>query len=258
MDFLIKTRLFSIDITLGNYNSFVEAIISKAQDNCSAYVCVANVHMLVEAQRDDQFAAIVNNADIITPDGKPLTWALKLLKGISQERVAGMDLLPDLLSAASKKGIPIGFYGGTDEMLTATKEFIYKKYPGIIIASLISPPFRPLNTDEVNMHLNDLKHSGAKLIFAVLGCPKQEKWMASIYHHINAVFVGIGGALPVLIGLNKRAPNWMQSAGLEWLYRLGQEPRRLIKRYGTTNSIFIGLVFKEKIRLLIRKISNSS
>jgi N-acetylglucosaminyldiphosphoundecaprenol N-acetyl-beta-D-mannosaminyltransferase len=243
----MKTKkLICINYSLGTYRSFVDRIIELAQKKKSQYVCVSAVHMLIEAYKDETFAAIVNNAEIVTPDGQPLTWALKFLYGIKQDRVAGMDLLPDLLSAAEKRNINVGFYGGTQEMLNRTQEYIKKKHPKLVISIMYSPPFRPLQEDEKNSIIKNFNESNVQMIFVVLGCPKQERWMISMKGKIHSIMVGIGGALPVLVGLNRRAPVWMQNSGLEWVYRMSQEPKRLFKRYLTTNTLFIYLVLKEK------------
>jgi N-acetylglucosaminyldiphosphoundecaprenol N-acetyl-beta-D-mannosaminyltransferase len=239
-------KLLNVNYTLGPYRSFVDKMIELAHAKRSTYVCVSAVHMFIEAYKDESFAAILNKAEMVTPDGKPLTWALRFLYGIKQDRVAGMDLLPDLLSEAENQNLPVAFYGGTDNMLEKTKEHITKKYPNLVIAKMYSPPFRPLKTEEEESIIKIFNDSGARMIFVVLGCPKQERWMISMKDKINTLMIGIGGALPVLVGLNKRAPVWMQDSGLEWMYRLGQEPKRLFKRYATTNSLFIYIILKEK------------
>lgn len=239
-------KLLNVNYTLGPYRSFVDKMIELAHAKRSTYVCVSAVHMFIEAYKDESFAAILNKAEMVTPDGKPLTWALRFLYGIKQDRVAGMDLLPDLLSEAENQNLPVAFYGGTDNMLEKTKEHITRKYPNLVIAKMYSPPFRPLKTEEEESIIKIFNDSGARMIFVVLGCPKQERWMISMKDKINTLMIGIGGALPVLVGLNKRAPVWMQDSGLEWMYRLGQEPKRLFKRYATTNSLFIYLILKEK------------
>jgi N-acetylglucosaminyldiphosphoundecaprenol N-acetyl-beta-D-mannosaminyltransferase len=242
-----RKKLIDCNISLGSYSNFVNSIITQASSAQQFYyVCVANVHMVAEAHQSVSFKEIVNSANLVTPDGIPLVWALKFLYGIKQERVAGMDLLPDLLVAAEKKKIPVAFYGGTTEMLNITQIYLGKTYPNIIVANMYSPPFRSLTVDEEDSIIKMLNDSGARIIFVVLGCPKQEKWMASMKGKINAVMVGIGGALPVLVGMQSRAPLWMQRGGLEWLYRLWQEPGRLFKRYAITNSLFIYLLIKEK------------
>ncbi len=245
-----RKKLFGVNINLGDYSSFVETIISQASsEGYSGYVCVANVHMLMEAYHSDRFTQILNRASLVTPDGIPLRWALRFLFGIKQDRVAGMDLLSDLLIAAERQKIPVGIYGGAQEMLDKARVYFEKKYPGLVLAKIYSPPFRPLTALEDEEIIQMFNESGARLIFVVLGCPKQEKWMASMQNRIHGITIGIGAALPVLAGVYKRAPIWMQKSGLEWFYRLGQEPRRLFKRYATTNSLFLYLLLREKFRI---------
>jgi N-acetylglucosaminyldiphosphoundecaprenol N-acetyl-beta-D-mannosaminyltransferase len=248
-----KQELIDSPISLESYNQFIDTIIDDSTTGTSKYVCVANVHMLVEAHWDRSFSKIVTDADMVTPDGKPLTWALRLLYGIKQERVAGMELLPDLLRPAAKAKLPVYFYGSNQYMLDATARYIAGNFPELRIAGMYSPPFRSLTGEEEIEIVQKINQSGARLVFVVLGCPKQEKWMASMKGRINAVMVGIGGALPVMIGMQKRAPHWMQKTGLEWFFRFCQEPRRLFKRYLVTNSLFIFLLTWEFIRIKSRK-----
>ena len=141
--------------------------------------------------------------------------------------------------------MPVYFYGGTRQLLDKTLEYIAEHYPNLVVAGSFSPPFRKLTTKEDDLIIEDINNSGAHLVFVVLGCPKQEKWMASMKGRVNAMMVGIGGALSVMIGNQKRAPGWMQNAGLEWMFRFLQEPVRLFKRYSYTNSIFLYLLVKE-------------
>jgi N-acetylglucosaminyldiphosphoundecaprenol N-acetyl-beta-D-mannosaminyltransferase len=252
----MKKELISIHIDTGLYQDFLnEVFIMSAKE--SSYICIANVHMLVEAYGNAAFAQIVNSADLITPDGMPLTWGLKLLHGIKQDRVAGMDLLPDILKKAEEKSIPVYFYGGTEDLLMAIRESIPKIYPHLKIAGAFSPPFRELSEEEIDQTVKTINHSGARIVFAILGCPKQEIWMGAMKNKIKATMIGIGGALPVLLGMQKRAPRWMQRGGLEWLFRLSQEPRRLFRRYTVTNSIFLYLLFKEFIRVKILRSKES-
>ena len=243
-----------ININTGTYKNFVNEVV-KMSGKESSYTCIANVHMMVEAYINSSFASIVNNADMITPDGMPLTWSLKLLHGIKQDRVAGMDLLPDLLREAEKQAIPVYFYGGTEAMLSQIRENIPLLDPYLKIAGLCSPPFRDLSQAEIDLTIQFINNSGAKIVFVILGCPKQELWMGSMKNKINATMIGVGGALPVLLGIQKRAPRWMQRNGLEWLFRLFQEPRRLFKRYAITNSIFIFLLCREFIRVKIFRLN---
>ena len=241
-------KLVSINITLGNYKSFVDTIVTLAKSRVSTYVCVANVHMLVECAKDKAYGTLVNDADIITPDGMPLAKSLKLVYGIEQDRVAGMDLLPDLLLESERQNLSVFFYGGDDELMNRTKAYVLGNYPRLNVSGYYSPPFRPLTTDEENNVINLINVAAPNLLFVALGCPKQEKWMASMKNRLNTCMVGVGGALSVLIGLQKRAPEWMQRSSLEWLYRLAQEPNRLLKRYLITNTWFIYFLAREVVK----------
>ncbi|MDQ2719844.1 MAG: WecB/TagA/CpsF family glycosyltransferase [Bacteroidota bacterium] len=207
--------------------------------------------MFIEAYQDPAFQEITNSAEVVTPDGRPLLWGLKILKGINQNRVAGMDLLPDLLQEMEFKNITAFFYGGTQEMLDTTSIYIKTTYPKLKIAGLHSPPFDGKEDSSLNEIINKINNSFPCIVFVVLGCPKQEKWMNSMKDKIHTVMIGIGGALPVTIGMQKRAPLWMQNRGLEWLFRLSLEPDRLFKRYFITNSLFLWIFLKEFLRIKI-------
>lgn len=247
-----KKRLLSMDITLGPYDSFIDRIDAMCRERRAGYICVANVHMLVEAHQDENFAKVVNQATMVTPDGMPLTWGLKLMYGLKQDRVAGMDLLPDLLERFSTTGTPVFLYGGTQAMLDQATAYIQQHYPSVRMAGAISPPFRPLTPEEKDGIIEQINGSGAGMVFVALGCPKQEKWMHEMQGKLSPMLIGIGGALPVMVGMQKRAPRWMQRSGLEWLYRLGQEPKRLFKRYFTTNTLFLWLLFKARVKAFAR------
>lgn len=243
-----KLNILSIPVSTGTYPEFIERLVASARARQSEYTCIANVHMLVEAYNDKRFADVVKAAAHVTPDGKPLAWAMRLLHGVKQERVAGMDLLPDLLQQAEANELPVFFYGGTEEMLQKTGRFVANTYPGLKVAGFHSPPFRKLTLLEEKKIAEKINNTGAAFVFVVLGCPKQEKWMASMKTRVKAVMIGVGGALPVLIGQQKRAPGWMQKCGLEWVFRLVQEPGRLFKRYAVTNTVFIYLLLKAFLR----------
>jgi len=243
-----QARVLSLNINLGSFDSMVDLIIDKGVQRTSSYVCLANVHMTIEAANNVEFADVVNQANLVLPDGKPIAYVLNLMYGTEQVRIAGMDLLPVLLGEVEKKDLSVFFYGGTPEMLEATKKFLEIKFPNLTKSSFYSPPFRQLTMSEEDAIISEINGSGANLIFVVLGCPKQEKWMHRMKGRVQGCMVGVGGALPVMIGLQKRAPMWMQRNGLEWLYRFFQEPRRLWRRYLITNSLFIYLVLKNWIK----------
>ena len=248
-----RKAIINFSVTTGKYSAFIDEITELARQRLSSAVYFANVHMYIEAYQNEDFRALINKADIVTPDGQPLAWMLRLLYGIRQDRVAAMDFVPDILQRMQQEKLPVYFYGGTQEMLDKTATFVRQAYPSLMLAGMYSPPFRALSAEEEDEIATMINKAAPALIFVFLGCPKQEKWMAKMKGKVNAVMTGVGGALPVTIGMQKRAPKWMRNFGLEWLFRFLQEPRRLFKRYFTTNSIFIWVMFKEfiKQRLLI-------
>lgn len=213
-----------------------------------SYVCFANVHMVIEAYNDKTILNQVDNANLVLPDGKPLALACNMLYGKKQERISGMDFTPRLLEKANENKFSIFVYGSTDNIITALKEKITNNYPAIHFAGAISPPFRPLTDDEIKIDIEEINRSGANIVLVSLGCPKEGRWMSKTSGKINAVLIGIGGALPVVAGIQKRAPRWMQNMALEWFYRLMQQPGRLFTRYLYTNSYFLFLLGRDLIK----------
>ncbi|HAK75711.1 MAG TPA: glycosyltransferase [Runella sp.] len=246
---LQQIRLLSIPLNLGEYSHFVDSILELAKKRNSSYVCVANVHTCVESYRNPAFAEAIAQADMVTPDGMPLKLGLKWLFNVQQERIAGPDLMPILLKEAEKKKLKVFFYGSTMEVLTKIKERCQREYPQLQIAGMVSPPYRQLSDKEQAKYIDKINQSGSQLVLVALGCPKQERWMASMKGKINAVMVGVGAAFPIMAGVEQRAPRWMQRMSLEWLYRLICNPRRLFRRYFVTNSLFLLLLIREKFRL---------
>ena len=247
-----KKRLLNTLISVGNYDEFIDGIINLSQQKKSSYVCVSNVHMLIEAYRDKDFNKIVNEADIATPDGMPLAKSMKFLYGKKQDRVAGMDIMPSLLKESEAKSLSVYFYGSTEETLELIIAKAKKEYPDLKIAGYYAPPFRTLSDDEKLEIINKINSSNPQFVLVALGCPKQEKWMAENKNKINSCMLGLGGAFSVYAGVQKRAPLWMQNISLEWLYRFGQEPQRLWKRYLVTNSLFSLLMLKFSIQHFVR------
>jgi N-acetylglucosaminyldiphosphoundecaprenol N-acetyl-beta-D-mannosaminyltransferase len=205
----------------------------------SRYVCICNVHSVVTTTRDVEFKVAVNNADMSTPDGAPIAWALRRLGHPSQERINGPDLMMKYLAEAERLDQVVFFYGSTETTLEKLRAALAKRFPLLRIGGMHSPPFRPLSLEEDEKMVRTINDSGANVVFVGLGCPKQEKWMADHRGRINAVMIGVGAAFDYHAGVVKRAPLWWQRNGLEWLYRLGSEPRRLFMRYMVTNTLFV-------------------
>jgi len=209
----------------------------------SRYVCICNAHSVVTTTRDVEFKIAVNNADMATPDGAPIAWALRRFGHPRQERINGPDLMLKYLALAEHLGQVVYFYGSTEPTLAKLRTELLRQFPKLRIGGAYSPPFRALSLEEDERVVDMINQSGANVVFVGLGCPKQEKWMADHRGRINAVMIGVGAAFDYHSGVIKRAPLWWQHHGLEWLYRLGSEPRRLFKRYFVTNTLFIvGLV----------------
>lgn len=222
--------------------SWDEAITQIAQwgaMHSSRYVCICNVHSVVTTTSDVEFKIAVNNADMATPDGAPIAWALRQLGYPSQERINGPDLMMKYLAEAERIGQSVFFHGSTDATLARLCVALRGQFPRLRIAGTHSPPFRPLSREEDEAIVDMINQSGANVVFVGLGCPKQEKWMADHRGRINAVMIGVGAAFDYHAGVIKRAPLWWQRNGLEWLYRLGSEPRRLFRRYMVTNTLFV-------------------
>ena len=245
---MLRSKLMHFDLSVGAYSAFVPDIIQLARKRLSSNVCIAAVHMFVEAWLDSSYQKVINSADIITPDGKPLTWALRLLYGIRQDRVAGSDILPELLRECEKQQLTVFFYGCSQHLLDETSKFLSNQYPALKIAGLYSPPFRELTESENIEIVKKINDVAPNIVIVILGCPKQEKWSAYMKGKIHSVMVAVGGALPIVIGIQKRAPQWMQRSGLEWVHRLSVEPRRLFKRYAVTNTLFVYIIFREYLR----------
>ena len=253
LDKVGRKAIINFSLTTGKYQAFIDEMTELARGRVSSAVYFANVHMYIEAYKSDSFRQLINKADMVTPDGQPLAWALRLLYGIKQDRVAAMDFLPDMLKRMEDEQLPVYFYGGTQQMLDTTDAFVKKQYPNLKVVGLYSPPFRPLTETEENEIAEKINAAAPGIVFVFLGCPKQEKWMAAMKGKVHAVMTGVGGAVPVTIGMQKRAPKWMRNFGLEWLFRFLQEPRRLFKRYASTNSLFMWVMIKEffRLRLLV-------
>jgi N-acetylglucosaminyldiphosphoundecaprenol N-acetyl-beta-D-mannosaminyltransferase len=182
----------------------------------------------------------------------PLAKAIEYLYGIKQDRVAGMDLAPDIMKRCADENLSIFVYGLTDETLKLFEQKVKKEFPKLKLKTY-SPPFRTLNANEKVEVVDMINSFNPDFVFVALGCPKQEKWMAEHYGKINSCMIGLGGALEVYAGVKSRAPLWMQKYSLEWLYRLMQDPKRLWKRYFYTNTLFIVLLLKQIIQVRVFK-----
>jgi N-acetylglucosaminyldiphosphoundecaprenol N-acetyl-beta-D-mannosaminyltransferase len=226
-------------ISVGGYHEFIDEIFSLVKFKVPAYVCFANVHMVMEGYKDKLFQRIMNNATLVAPDGKPISLFIKYFSKIRQVRICGMDVFPDLLRQAESAGRSVYFLGNTNEVLEIITIKAKKEFPELIICGSYSPPFRELSAEEDDAIVNNIKALSPDLVFVSLGCPRQEKWMATNKDKLGTCLLGVGQAFNTYAGVEKRLPLWMRNLSLEWMYRLSIEPKRLWKRYLITNSHFL-------------------
>jgi N-acetylglucosaminyldiphosphoundecaprenol N-acetyl-beta-D-mannosaminyltransferase len=253
MSNLTTIPILGSPITALPFETQVSVITNWATKRENHYVCVANVHMLVEAHWHADFAKVLEQADLVTPDGMPLVWLLRLMGMKHQNRVAGLDLFLALCAKAEQNGTSIYFVGSQATILERIRARLMREFPKLQIAGMAPLPFRSLTEQEREELLNNIEASKAGLVFVSLGCPKQEKWMHQNCDRVSAVMLGLGGVFPIYAGLQRRAPRWVRDWGLEWLYRLMQEPGRLWKRYLVTNLVFLGLILRQLLFLGLKQ-----
>ncbi|MGK7397950.1 MAG: WecB/TagA/CpsF family glycosyltransferase [Candidatus Cyclobacteriaceae bacterium M3_2C_046] len=245
-----KVKLFkTVDFSVVDYESASDVIIEKAKAKTSYAVFAMPVHGLVLSVRDQKMKAASQRADMIVPDGQPIRWIMNFFHGTKlKDRVYGPTLTLHVLGKANKHQLKVFLYGGnTQEVLLKFESFIKEHYPSVNVCGTYREEF----PDGETLDPEVVNKSGAHIILVGRGCPKQELWIAKQKHRINGVMMGVGAAFSFHSGMIPQAPDWMQNNGLEWLFRLLKEPRRLLKRYVVTNSIFLFLVIKEIIRIFI-------
>lgn len=253
---LLKRNIVGVGITPTSYDEVVEvchewlasrrqwAALSEfgASGRSSRYIAVTSVHGVISAVLDFSVRQCINLADIATPDGMPIVWALRSFGCKGQQRVYGPTLTLALCRMAEQHGYRVFLYGSRQEVLESLKEKLLRWYPALQIAGSLAPPFRQLTAEESEGIARQITDSGADLVFVGLSTPKQEQWMLAHRDQLPAmVLVGVGAAFDFHAGKLRQAPGWMQRAGLEWLFRLSVEPGRLWKRYLLITPLFLPL-----------------
>jgi N-acetylglucosaminyldiphosphoundecaprenol N-acetyl-beta-D-mannosaminyltransferase len=223
------------------YPDATQRVLDWAKAGEHRAISLACVNNVMESHSRPEFRAQMNSCDLVTSDGQPLAWALRLMGIKGATRVYGPDLTLWVCEAAAKEGVPIGLYGGTPESLREFVNFLRGRYPGIQIACRIAPAFRPLTQEEDDEYTRQIVDSGARILFVGIGCPKQETWMVKHRERIPAAILSVGAAFDFHSGRVTQAPRWMMKSGLEWFFRLVVEPKRLWKRYIFRNPAFVAL-----------------
>ena len=230
--------------------SYIEDNLNELKGN---YICVSNVHTTVMSLRDAEYQKIQNEAAMALPDGKPLSMVSRRRGYNHAERVPGPDLMPEILRISEGKGYKHYFYGSSENTLLKLEEVLRERFPKLQIAGMYSPPFRNLTQEEDLEIINNINESGADFVWVALGAPKQEIWMHQHKNKVNGLMLGVGAAFDFIAGTVERAPMWMQDLCLEWLFRISQDPGRLLKRYLDTNFAFLYQVWKENRLIPKRK-----
>lgn len=246
-DFTVR-GLFGINYAIVDYRAAAEVIGRKALEKKSFGVSALAVHGLVTAVREQSVGQAVKSIDMVVPDGQPVRWAINAFHGVGlKDRVYGPTLTLHVLQHANEHGLSIFLYGSTRQTLESLARFIHEKYPRVPIVGKHVDRFRDATTEEDIEDIQTINQSGAHIVLVGRGCPRQEIWVANHLGKVHAVMMAVGAAFDFHAGTLRQAPVWMQKNGLEWLFRLIMEPRRLWKRYLTTNSYFIGLCLKEML-----------
>ncbi len=238
-----KHNVLGVQISAVNYDQAVEAVTNAARCRQPSVVSLHAVHALVTASRSNELREAVNQFQLIAPDGQPVRWALNYLHSLKlKERVYGPELMLRLCQRAAEEEISIYLYGSTQDVIDMLRRELLRRFPRLEISGAEAPPFRELTVEEDGAVVQRINSSGAGILFVGLGAPKQDLFAHAHRDRIHAVQVCVGAAFDFHAGLKAMAPVWMQKNGLEWLFRLIQEPRRLWRRYLVTNALFVSKI----------------
>lgn len=237
-----RANILGVGVSAINMDMAVAAIDGWIRAGTPQYVCVTPVHSIMECYDDPEVRAIYNRAGLVTPDGMPVVWLAQRLGYPHVRRVYGPDLMLAVCAHAAAQGYRHYFYGGAEGVAAELARILQTRFPGLAVAGALSPPFRALSPEEDEAISAQIRDARPHIVWVGLGAPKQERWMAAHVGKVGApVLIGVGAAFDFLTGRKPQAPRWMQRSGLEWLFRLASEPRRLFRRYLSANSRFIVL-----------------
>ncbi len=239
-----------IPLGLTDYEATLDWIDDRVAHRGSEYVCVCNVHAVMASAEDQDLRAALLGSSLNVPDGQPLVWALSALGHSLESRVYGPELMARSCARAAQSGQRLYLYGGRNQgALVQLALNLRQRFPGVRIVGGFSPPHRPLTDEERTAVIEEINGSHADVVWAGIGVPKQEKWMAQMRPHLRApVLIGVGAAFDFHAGLVAQAPPWMQEHGLEWAYRLTREPRRLWRRYLRYNPRFVSAFARQLLQ----------
>jgi N-acetylglucosaminyldiphosphoundecaprenol N-acetyl-beta-D-mannosaminyltransferase len=232
--------VLGVEYFVGDLRSAAARVLRRIESGQGGYSCLCGVHGIITAQHSDTMMTALRGAWLNFPDGAPVAWLMRRVGERHARRIAGPDLMPLVIEAGQDVGTRHFLFGSTPETLALLERQLRDRYPRAIIAGSISPPFRELTDEENAAIAGQIVASGADVVWVGLGLPKQDEWLhrtAGMF--APAVGLGVGAAFDFIAGTKPRAPKWVQGIGLEWLHRLMSEPRRLTRRYATTNTEFV-------------------
>lgn len=245
-----KVDVFGVGISVTDYESATAKILEAARARRSFGMTALATHGLMESTRDPELRRRVNALDLVTPDGQPVRWAMNALQGAGlEERVYGPDLTVEVCRAAAEAGVGVYLFGSTQPTCDAMAAELRRRFPRIRIVDVQPDRFRDATPEEDAADVARMNASGAGVVLVGRGCPRQERWVADHLGHVDAAMMAVGAAFDYLAGNLRRPPAWMQRHGLEWLFRLGLEPRRLARRYLVHNSRFLVRFAREAVVL---------
>ena len=245
-----KVNILGVPISNITNEHLLESFTERIGQKQKTQVCITPVNSVLAAIKDPQVLSIYNASEYVLCDGTPIKWAAGFLNTPIVERITGLDLLPNLVAHCAKHDFSIFLLGASPGVGEQLKQTIHAQYPHCKVVGVYVPPFMKVFSEEENIKMIDAINAVSPDVLLVsLTAPKQDIWIAENLHRVNAsIQIGIGGAFEVMAGLAKRAPKWMHTAGLEWLYRFIQEPKRLFRRYFIEAPLFIPLILKQKLR----------
>lgn len=232
-------NILGVNIAAIDMACLLDYLDNNIHDLSGDYICVSNVHTTVTAYEDEEYRKVQNGGIMAIPDGGPLSSVGQKRGFKNMKRTTGPSLMGEIFKISAAKRYRHYFYGSTDETLKKLYAVLTETYPGIQIAGMYSPPFRPMTEEEDKEIVERINETKPDFVWVGLGAPKQEKWMAAHQGRVNGLMIGVGAGFDYYAGNIERAPEWMQKSNLEWVYRLLQDPRRLFGRYWHTNTKFI-------------------
>lgn len=236
--------VMGVSYRVSDITSATQAVIDRVLEGRGGYACLAGVHGIITAQHRPELKRALQQAWANFPDGEPVAWMMRRLGAGDTRRVAGPDLMPSVIDAGQKHAIRHFLFGSTPEVLADLERRLQKRFPEAKIVGTLSPPFRPLSDAEEAAIVDQILASDAQVVWVGLGLPKQDEWMCRNTARLEpCLAMGVGAAFDFLSGAKQRAPLWMRRHGLEWMHRMGSEPRRLGRRYVSTNSEFVVRAF---------------